>query len=286
VGRLLAWTTGWFDEKQVEGGRLAAELLLAHAMGCEKIELYTRFDTTPAEEQRVRFRKLVAQASEHTPIAYLLGHREFFSLDFEVTPAVLIPRPETEAIVQRMIELCRDSSDRLWNILDMGTGSGGIAVAIAKYAPNTHLIASDISSDALEVAARNIEKHGVTDRVKAVEADGVALPENAVPEGGFDAVVSNPPYISEAIWPTLPPNVREYEPRIALLAGADGLDMYRRLAAEAPHILKKKGRLLVEIGFDQHEAVKEVFATAGEWKYLATHRDPTDPHDRVIEFNV
>ena len=284
VGKLLEWTTQWFDEKEVEGGRLAAELLLAHAMGCQKIELYTQFDSQPAEEQRTRFRELVAQAGEHTPIAYLLGYREFFSLDFEVTPAVLIPRPETEAIVQRMIELCRESPDRLWHILDVGTGSGCIAIAIARYAPNAHLVASDISSEALEVAARNAEKHDVADRVKRVEADGVALPAEVIPEGGFDAIVSNPPYISEEHWPTLPPNVREHEPEIALLAGNDGLDMYRHLAAEVPQVLKKQGRLLVEIGFDQHEAVKKVFASTGEWTYIATHRDPTDPHDRVMEF--
>jgi release factor glutamine methyltransferase len=284
VGKLLEWTTRWFGEKDVEGGRFAAELLLAHAMGCRKIELYTRFDVEPAEEQRTRFRELVAQAGEHVPIAYLLGYREFFSLDFEVTPAVLVPRPETEAIVQRVLELCRASAERTWDVLDIGTGSGCIAVAIAKYADNAHVVASDISAEALEVATRNIARYEVGDRVAPVEADCVALPAETIPEGGFDVVVSNPPYISEEHWPTLPPNVREHEPQIALLAGPGGLDMYRRLAAEVPRVLKKEGRLLVEIGFDQHEAVKELFTSTGSWTYLATHRDPTDPHDRVIEF--
>src|SRR5690242_16980632 len=122
IGKLLDWTTAWFNEKGIEGGRLAAELLLAQAMGCRKIELYTRYDQQPADDQRAAFRELVRQAGEHTPIAYLLGHREFFSLDFQVTPAVLIPRPETETIVQRAIEICRLEPQRTFQVLDIGTG--------------------------------------------------------------------------------------------------------------------------------------------------------------------
>ncbi len=285
VGELLTWTIQWFAQHRVEGGRLAAELLLARAMSCRKIDLYTRYEQQPSDEQKAAFRELVRKAGEHTPIAYLLGHREFFSLEFEVTPAVLIPRPETEALVQRMVELCRTDRERTWRIFDVGTGSGCIAVAVAKYASNALLTAGDISADALGIATKNVERHSLAERIRLVEADLVALPADAIPEGGFDAIVSNPPYISDQKWPDLPPNVRDHEPRLALHGpGGDGLAMYRRLAAEAPAVLATGGRLLAEIGYDQHAAVLEIFPAAGGWEHVGSHRNPGEPWDRVVEF--
>lgn len=287
VGRLLDWTTKWFQQKQLEGGRLAAELLLARAMNCRKIDLYTRYDAEPSEDQRKVFRELVRQAGEHTPIAYLLGSREFFSLEFRVGPAVLIPRPETEALAQRMIDLCRSARERQWRILDLGTGSGCVAVAVAKYAPNAVLVASDISKEALAVARTNIEHHGLSDRIRTVLADGLDLPAGCVPEGGFDAIVSNPPYISESVYQNLPPHIRDHEPKVALVPPcSDGLEMYRRFAADAPAVLAPGGRLLAEIGHDQLAAVQEIFQAAGRWTFIGTHRDKTDPHERVVELQL
>lgn len=283
----MDWTAKWFREKQVEGGRLAAELLLARALNCRKIDLYTRYDSEPSEDQRRAFRELVRQAGDHTPIAYLLGSREFFSLEFQVGPAVLIPRPETEALAQRMIDLCRSTRERRWRILDLGTGSGCVAVAVAKYAPNAVLVASDISEEALAVARANIEHHGLSDRIRTVVADGFALPAECIPEGGFDAVVSNPPYISEAVYANLPPNIRDHEPRVALVPPcSDGLEMYRRFASEAPAVLGPGGRLLAEIGHDQLAAVQEIFQAAARWTFIGTHRDKTDPHERVVELQL
>lgn len=285
VGRLLEWTTRWFQDKGVEGGRLSAELLLARALNCKKIELYTRYEQEPTEEQRTAFRELVRQAGEHTPIAYLLGSREFFSLEFKVTPAVLIPRPETEALVEHVIGLCRQEPDRTWRILDVGTGSGCIAVSIAKYAKNTSIVASDVSAEALAVATENVEKHQVQDRVRTVQADAAALPPDALPEGGFDLVVSNPPYISEQVFAELPPHIRDHEPRSALVGpNGDGLVMYRRFAVEIPALLAPQGRLLVEVAHDQPEAVKDIFAAAEGWAFVAAHRNRNDPFDRVLEF--
>lgn len=285
VGRILQWTQQWFAQRNIEGGRLAAELLLARAMGCRKIELYTRYEEEPTEPQRTQFRELVRQAGEHTPIAYLLGEREFFSLTFKVTPAVLIPRPETETLVQRAIEICRSRPDHTWRVLDVGTGSGCIAVALAKYAPNVELVASDISAEALAVAADNVRGHEVADRVRLVEADMLAVPTEAVPEGGFDLVVSNPPYVTADDWQGLEPHVRDHEPRRALVADeGDGLDAYRRLAADAPGALQKGGRLLAEIGHGQHDAVRDIFTSTGKWSHADSHRDPSDPHLRVVEF--
>lgn len=286
VGRLLEWTTKWFQDRGVEGGRLSAELLLAHALGCKKIQLYTRYDQEPSEEQRSAFRELVRKAGEHTPIAYLLGTREFFSLEFQVTPAVLIPRPETEALVERVVALCRQDPARTWRILDIGTGSGCIAVSVARYAKNATVVAADISADALTVAAANIEKHQVAERVRSVEADLAGLPAEVVPDGGFDLVVSNPPYISERVFPTLPPNVRDHEPKLALVGpNGDGLVMYRRLAAESPAVLAAGGRLLVEVAHDQSAEVKAIFLEQGGWSFSGAFRNRNDPFDRVMEFS-
>lgn len=286
IKRLLEWTTQFFGERRVEGGRLAAELLLARALGCRKIELYTRYDQEPTEEQRTAFRELVKQAGKHVPIAYLLGFREFYSLEFEVTPAVLIPRPETEALAQRMIDQCRCEPQRSWHICDVGTGSGCVAVAIAKYARNSQIVATDVSPEALEVATRNVARHGLSERIRLIHADGLRLPEDAVPPGGFDAIVSNPPYISDQAWKNLPPHIREHEPRLALTYedGSDGLVMYRRLAKEAPAVLKRGGMLLTEIGHDQHPGVLDIFANVGGWTYVGSHRNPNDPYERIVEF--
>ncbi|NLX13740.1 MAG: peptide chain release factor N(5)-glutamine methyltransferase [Phycisphaerales bacterium] len=287
VGRLLQWTTQWFSERQVEGGRLTAELLLARACGCKKIELYTRWDIEPNDAQKATFREFVRQAGEHAPIAYLLGEREFYALDFAVTPAVLIPRPETEALVQRVIELCRGEPLREWNVLDLGTGSGCVSISIAKYASNARVIGSDISAEALAVASVNMERHGVGDRVRLVQADGVALTDDIIPPEGFHVLATNPPYISERQWPTLPPNVRDHEPRIALVPpGEDGLGMYRRLANESPAVLADGGLLLAEIGYDQHAAVLHIFQDTGRWDYIKAHRNCNDPYDRVMEFRL
>jgi len=286
IRRLLEWTTNWFRERHVEGGRLAAELLLAHALGCSKIQLYTRIDDEPTEAQRAAFRDLVRRAGQHTPIAYLLGHREFFSLDFEVTPAVLIPRPETETLVQRMIGICRERSGQTMNILDVGTGTGCVAVAVAHYAPNAHVTAVDLSAESLQVARRNVERHDLVDRIRLVQADGVRLPDEAVPEGGFDAIVTNPPYVSEDAWQRLPPHIRDHEPKTALVPpGGDGLGMYRTLADEASGVLAEEGILLAEIGDRQLEPVRRIFEAAGGWHFAGSHRDPTDPVDRVVEFH-
>jgi release factor glutamine methyltransferase len=286
IGRLLDWTTAWFRERDVEGGRLAAELLLARALGCRKIELYTRFEQEPPEPQRTAFRELVKLAGQHTPIAYLLGSREFFSLEFNVSPAVLIPRPETEALVQRVIDLAREWRERTVHVLDLGTGSGCVAISIAKYASNTQVVAVDVSAEALAVAGSNVERHGLSDRVRLVEADWLALPKEVVPPSGFDVIATNPPYISAAIFEGLPPNVRDHEPQLALTPGGDGLEMFRKLAADAPAVLAPEGRLLTEIAFDQKDAVVQIFAAAGGWTYVGSHRERTDPHERVLEFAV
>lgn len=273
IGRLLDWTRQHLAEKDVDQPRLCAELLLAHALGCKKIDLYTRFEHVPDEQQRAALRDLVRQAAKRVPIAYLTGKKEFFSLDFEVTPAVLIPRPETELLVEEVISYCRPGNRQSWNILELGTGSGCIAVAAARYVTNARLVASDISAEALAVAGRNVERHGVADRVKLIEADGLELPAEVIPDGGFDMIVSNPPYVSTEQVELLEPEVARYEPRVALVAGAEGLVFYRLLAGGGAKLLWPGGAVLVEVGCGQHEQVARIFAESERFELVKVRTD-------------
>ena len=283
IRRLLNWTRNWLGEKGVDQPRLSAELLLAHALGCQKIDLYMRFDEQPTAEQTARFRELVKEAATLKPVAYLIGGKEFYSLEFEVTPDVLIPRPETEALVSRAVELAKGGRQP-YRVLEMGTGSGCVAVAIAHYAPGAEVVATEISAAALAVATRNVKRHGVADRVSLVGADGLDLPPEVVPAGGFDLMVSNPPYVAESEWSRLDENVRRHEPRLALFAGQDGLRFHKMAAEGLAPLLSPRGVVLMEIGVGQETAVREVFARRGGWEHVGVHRDPADPHPRVMEF--
>ncbi|MEI6240110.1 MAG: peptide chain release factor N(5)-glutamine methyltransferase [Planctomycetia bacterium] len=243
VGRLLTWTADWLATKGSESPRLDAEVLLAHVRGCQRILLYTAFDTPVAEAERARFRELVKRRGEGEPVAYLVGSREFFSLPFTVTPAVLVPRPETEGLVVRVLDLCKPLATP--RIVDVGTGSGAIAVTLAKHLPRARLAATDVSSAALAVARDNAVKHGVADRIDLFECDLLADPRVA---GPWDVVVSNPPYVRDDEFESLPRDVRLHEPKGALVAGPTGVEIVARLAAAAVDRLSPGGWLVVEIG--------------------------------------
>jgi release factor glutamine methyltransferase len=243
VGRLLTWTTDWLGARGGDSPRLDAEVLLAHVRGCPRIALYTAFDAVVPDAERALFREFVKRRGAGEPVAYLVGSREFFSLPFTVTRDVLIPRPETEGLVVRTIDLCKQAAAP--RIADVGTGSGAIAVTLAKRLPQATLAATDLSPAALAVARANAERHGVADRVVCVECDLLADQRLA---GPWDVVVSNPPYVREDEFDTLPRDVRDHEPRAALVAGPTGVEIVARLAAEAAERLAPGGWLLVEIG--------------------------------------
>jgi release factor glutamine methyltransferase len=243
VGRLLSWTAGWLAERGSESPRLDAEVLLAHVRGCQRILLYTAFDEVVAEEPRSRFRELVRRRGAGEPVAYLVGGREFFSLPLAVSPAVLVPRPETEGLVVRVIDLCREAAAP--RIVDVGTGSGAIAIAVATHLPRAEIVATDISAAAVEVARANAARLGLAERIRFVERDLLAAPELA---GPWDVIVSNPPYVREAEFATLARDVREHEPRGALVAGPRGVEVIERLVAEAVGRLKPGGWLVLEAG--------------------------------------
>lgn len=285
IGRLLAWTRSFLETNGIEDARLCAEILLAHALACKRIELYARFEESPSAEKRAVFRELVRGAGEHKPIAYLVGHKEFYSLDFLVTPDVLIPRPETELLVERVLAWLKQRTPEAWNLLDVGTGSGCIAVTICKRVAEVRAVATDISDAALAVAARNAAKHGVTDRLRLLTADMLDLPANAKPEGGFDVIVSNPPYVATADRDKLPENVRRYEPEVALFAGDDGLLAYRRIAEGARQVLKPGGLLIVEVGYGQADAVADLLQQEGGLTLLGCHCDLARI-ERALEFTL
>ena len=247
-------------------------MLLATARGCQRIDLYTAFGDEASEEVRTAFRELVRRRAAGEPVAYLVGHREFYSLDFEVTPEVLIPRPETELVVVALLDHVkkRQPSDAVVEIADVGTGSGILAVCAAKYVPNSRVTAIDISSAALAVARRNAEKHGVVEQIEFVESDLFS----AVPtESRFDYIVSNPPYVSTAEMGQLAPDVRDHEPHIALHAGEQGTTVIAPLIEQAAERLKPGGALFIEISPMIAESVDQIVRDTPALESLPTLRD-------------
>src|SRR6476620_8214735 len=280
IGRLLSWTVEYLRKHGADNPRLDSEVLLAEARGCKRIDLYTAYGEPATDEIRTALRVLVRRRAEGTPVAYLVGRREFYALDFEVNPDVLIPRPETELLVvallddikkqaiahvssrmeagegevpaeaspgteaaQRELRHSRLGRSKI-EIADVGTGSGILSVCAAKYVHGAKVTAIDISPAALAVAKRNAERYGVVDRITFVNADLLSsLPE--VPT--FDYILSNPPYVSTAEMEQLPRDVREHEPDAALRAGAKGTEVAARLIAQAVPRLKASGVLLIEI---------------------------------------
>jgi release factor glutamine methyltransferase len=243
VGRLLTWTAGWLAEKGSDSPRLDAEVLLAHVRGCQRILLYATFDEVVSDEHRGRFRELVRRRAAGEPVAYLVGSREFFSLPFTVSPAVLVPRPETEGLVVRGSDLFKAAPAP--RIVDVGTGSGAVAVALAKQLPRATFAATDVSAAAVEVARGNAARHGVAERIEFLECDLLDSPTLA---GPWDLIVSNPPYVREDEFAGLPRDVRDFEPRGALVAGPRGVELIERLAVAAAERLATGGWLLIEAG--------------------------------------
>lgn len=244
----------------VESPRLDAELLLAAAAGVARIELLSRVVAVD-ETARARFAQLVARRAAREPLAYILGRKEFYSLELEVGPGVLIPRPETEILVEVSLEeLGRRRDPR---VLDVGTGSGAIALAIAAGLPSACVVATDVSAGALAVARRNLERLGMAERIEIRLADCFAVMDGGKPLGLFDLIVCNPPYVRDGEIEGLQAEVSRYEPRITLAGGSDGLDFYRLLARGARQHLAAGGKIAVEVGAGQAADVAAIFRASG-----------------------
>jgi len=312
VGRLLQWTADYLKGHGSESPRLDAEVLLAHVLGRQRIELYTTFDEAPGEEARAAFRELVRRRAEGMPVAYLVGHREFYSLSFHVTPDVLIPRPETELLVVAVLDLIKQSHTSplpLGNrqgasnasplplgegpgvsnssplplgegpgaraaeevtIADVGTGSGAIAVCLAKHLPACRVTAIDVSRAALAVAVQNARQHEVAERIEFVESDLFAA---ISPQRQFHFIVSNPPYVTTAEMDGLAVDVRKFEPRVALVAGPRGTEVIEALVAQAAERLRPAGHLLMEISPTIHDAVRSLLQADDRFDVGPTIKD-------------
>jgi release factor glutamine methyltransferase len=261
VRRILEWTSGYFTRRSLDSPRLCAELLLSHVLSVPRIKLYTDYERPLTEQQLASMRALVQRAAEQEPIAYLTGRAHFFNLEFEVTRDVLIPRPDTETLVENVLQLARHQAGfETPRVLDLCTGSGCVACAIAHHLKSATVFATDISPGAVEVARRNVERLKLADRVTVAEGDLFASLADVVDRRPFDLIVSNPPYIPTAQVEALDRSVREYEPLAALDGGLDGLSIHRRILAEAPDRLVPGGRLYLEIAFDQGELATQVAA--------------------------
>lgn len=272
IGRLLQWTTDYLKKSGSPSPRLDAEVLLADARGCERIQLYTAFDEDPGESVRTRFRELVKRRSSGEPVAYLVGYREFYSLPFRVTPDVLIPRPETEFVVIGVLDAIKQLAiaDRPVEVADVGTGSGAIAVSVAKHSAAARVTAIDVSPQALEVARGNADRHEVADRMEFHVSDLFAgLPADRQ----FDVVASNPPYVAEAEMADLSPEVREFEPVAALLGGKDGTDVIARLVQQSAQRLAPGGWLLMEISPTIEAKVHSLLQSDSRWTAPVTTKD-------------
>lgn len=280
VMRLLEWTTDFFRKKGSESPRLDAEILLAHARGCQRIELYTSFDQVPEEEQRVAFRELVRRRGEGAPVAQLVGYREFYSISIRVDENVLVPRPETEHLVIEAIDQIKGRMSDRPNptVLDIGTGSGAIAVAIAKSLPKTQVTAVDTSLTALDIAKWNVENLKLSDRVTLLQSD---LYDGLEPDQTFDVICSNPPYISQSEYDELPTTVREFEPRGALLSGPDGTEIVARLLNDSVERLNDAGQLIIELSPMIAGACKTLAEQNGGYKEIHLIKDLAG-HERIL----
>ncbi len=268
---LIDWTRGYLARAGVEEARLSAEVLLARVLGCRRVQLYTQYGRAVAPEHLAAYRELVRRAGTGEPIAYLTGEKEFYSLALRVTPDVLIPRPETELLVDVALELARAASGplRMW---DCCTGSGCVAVAAAHYAAGLSVLATDVSAPAVEVARQNVQRHGLSDRVRLACADLLELPQEAAGMVPFDLIAANPPYVSDGQMAGLPQAVRR-EPALALRAGPTGLECIQRLVRDAPARLGGDGVLAFEIGMGQAEKTYELLSAAGCYQEIRFLKD-------------
>lgn len=277
VKRLLEWTTDYLGQHGADTPRLDAEILLGHALGWPRIQLYVRFEDCPSEEVRSKFREAIKLRAKGMPVAYLTGEKEFFSLKFKVDSNVLIPRPETEFLVVAALDAIRSLGRPSPRVLDIGTGSGAIAVTVAKQAAQSQIVATDISPEALRVAEANALSHGVESRIEFRQGDLW----DGVGAGTFDVIVSNPPYIGLREKDSLMKDVVSHEPHAALFSGDDGTPLTRALIAGASERLNPDGWLLLETSPVIAEALLETLRQTPGLDRVQTKKDLAG-HLRVL----
>lgn len=270
ISRALAWAADHLKKYDIESPRLEAEILLAHAAGLKRIALYTDHESILAEEKLIRFKELIQRRSQHEPIAYITGTQPFLSLEFYVDRSVLIPRPETEQLIEVAIDSIKRPSSPIPHFLiaDIGTGCGAIAVSLAKFLPNAEVIGIDSSLQAIKIAERNADRHKVSNKCRFIRGNMLQPLKEKV-----NLIISNPPYIPTDEIATLEADVKDWEPREALDGGKDGLDCIRKIIEEAPDHLVPKGLLFIEIGGDQGEKVRQITESPGKYEGIKIIKD-------------
>lgn len=265
--KVLDWTTRRFADAGIVAARLEAQVLLAHVLSCTRVQLYTGFDRPLVASELAGYRELIRRRLAGEPVAYLVGEQEFWSLPFWVDAAVLVPRRDTETVIEEVLERVGDRA-AAWTVADVCTGSGCIAVTLARELAAARVIATDVSAPAVALARRNAERNGVGERVDVREGDLLS------PLAGVrvDVLVSNPPYVATAVMSTLAPEVQR-EPRLALDGGADGLDVLRRLVAGAVDLVAPGGHVVLEHGFDQAAAVRALLDATGAFEPASSRAD-------------
>ena len=275
IKRALDWTVQYFHKHGIPQPRLSAELLLAGALKCRRIDLYLQFDRILSRQERTVFRQFIKRRVQREPVQYILGEAEFFGLNFKVSPAVLIPRPETELLVEKALEEAERFKDQPLRVLDVGTGSGCIIVALGKHLPRAQLWAVDSSPDALAVARENARRHNL--QVHFLEGRF----EQLAPQlpATFQLIVSNPPYIAEQEKDLLEPEVVAFEPSEALFAAPDALAAYRNWLPAFHRLLDERGTILVETAYNQSQVVCQLFAN---FKFQTTIVKDYQDYGRVV----
>jgi release factor glutamine methyltransferase len=268
VHDILNEATHDFEAADIPSARLDAEVLLSFCLGCDRLEFYKNPDMTISETQLAVFRNLIARRLQWEPVAYITGRKEFWTFVLEVNSSVLIPRPDTEVIVEEALNVCRKMDSSEIKILDIGTGSGAIALALASEITGAKVVATDISSEALNMAQKNAAALGLKEKIDFRQGN---LFESV--DGIFDIIVCNPPYISARDYEKLPAGVKDYEPREALWAGKSGLEFYEKLIYQAAGFLQKNGWLLLEIGAKQEAGVRGIMEAAGFYDGIEMRKD-------------
>ena len=280
VLELINETTAYFKKKGIDSSRLDAELLLARCLNCARIQLYIDFERVVTQDELSAFRELVRRRGAREPVAYLTGYRDFWSLKIAVEKGVLIPRPETELLVEECVKIFKPLSDggQQTTILEPGTGSGALSIALALELKQCRVYATDISPAAIKVAQRNSREHGCEGRVHVIQGDALASFRQ---QGLFDLIVSNPPYIPSADIAGLAPDIRDHEPIEALDGGQDGLSFYRQWIPQMAVLLKNNGWAVLEMGVGQAAAITQLFKSTGVFADVQTVKDYAG-HERVI----
>jgi len=278
--KLLQWAASYLKTHDIDSPRATGEILLAHALKCERIDLYLNYDQPLVGDELQTFKTLIQRRIRREPVAYILGVKEFWSLDLEVTEDVLIPRPETECLVETALEILSSHAvSQSWRILDLGTGSGAIIIALASQQPRHSYFASDRTIQAVRVARRNARRHNLGEMIHYFNADWLA-PLNPQ-TSAFDMIVSNPPYIPKRVIEGLQPEIHGYEPMAALDGNDDGLGCFNIIIGSAHRFLKPGGVLLLEIGHDQLDQVHRIGFDCGHYDDFGSGQDYSG-HDRVV----